>query len=79
MMMTTCVSCKIYTNRTSCQTQAGIGHSAPTHRGGHVTDQSLPIGDGGPFQQVDSSVVDQCACISVCMYLSVQVSHCACS
>ena len=23
-------------NRTSRQTQAGIGHSAPAHRGGHV-------------------------------------------
>ena len=28
------------TDRTSCQTQAGIGHSAPAHRGGHVQNKS---------------------------------------
>ena len=27
-------------NRTSRQTQAGIGHSAPAHRGGHVQNKS---------------------------------------
>ena len=27
-------------NRTSCQTQAAIGHSTPAHRGGHVHNRS---------------------------------------
>ena len=28
------------TGQTSCQTQAGIGHSTPAHRGGHVQNRS---------------------------------------
>ena len=28
-----------HTDRTSRQTQAGIGHSAPAHRGGHVQNR----------------------------------------
>ena len=29
-----------HTDRTSRRTQAGIGHSAPAHRGGHVQNKS---------------------------------------
>ena len=31
---------KKITDRTSRQTQAGIGHSAPAHRGGHVQNRN---------------------------------------